>query len=308
METKEFEKKYGKYLPGYVSLYWVDYRDDLRDHMGIVQKAISSGEYYPITEELDEMFDPVSAEMEYVKETERLMSADGISNEEIESVEDDLIEWIQENDESTPIKDLIRNTGKITVFYSLGRYLDSDEDTIYAELIKIGVDEKNARTIAENAFDGGDLRIYFSANIDELIEAKGKYIVFDGEFSVGVINYHVGSGWYEDVVLDNLKLEFKRENLIVSREEKWGLEEVFGMYENWCESDEVKFEDDETGGKEVEESGVSEYVEQTRKWAEDAKKGKCHIDDPDFRHHDMVYENDYPCGWRCKRCGKFVVD
>lgn len=308
METKEFKEKYGKYLPGYVSLYWVDYRDDLSNYMSIVQKAISSGEYYPITEELDEMFDPVSAEMEYVKETERLMSADGISNEEIESVEDDLIEWIRENDESSPIKDLIRNTGKITVFYSLGRYLDSDEDTIYTDLIKIGVDENNARKIAENAFDGGDLRIYFSANINELIEAEGKYIVFDGEFSVGVINYHVGSGWYEDVVLKDLKLEFKRENLIVSREEKWGLEEVFGMYENWCESDEVKFTDDETDGKEVEESGASEYIEQTRKWAEDAKKGICHIDDPDFRHHDMVYENDYPCGWRCKRCGKFVID
>ena len=50
METKKFEKKYGKYLPGYVSLYWVDCRDDLSNYMSIVQKAISSGEYYPITE------------------------------------------------------------------------------------------------------------------------------------------------------------------------------------------------------------------------------------------------------------------
>lgn len=149
METKEFEKRYGKYLPGYVSLYWVDYRDDLSGYMSAVQKAISSGEYYPITEELDDMFDPVSAEMEYVKETERRMSAGGISNEEIESVEDDLIEWIRENDESNPIKDLIRNTGKITVFYSLGRYLSGDEDTIYTELIKIGVDEKNANNRIE---------------------------------------------------------------------------------------------------------------------------------------------------------------
>lgn len=308
METKEFKKKYGKYLPGYVSLYWVDHRDDLSNYMNIVQKAISSGEYYPITEELDGMLDPVSAEMEYVKGIERIMSADGISNEEIESVEDDLIEWIRDNDESSPIKDLIRNTGKITVFYSLGRYLDSDEDTIYAELIKIGVDENNARKIASCAFDGGDLRIYFSESIDNLIEAKGKYIVFNGEFSVGVINYHVGSGWYEDVVLNNLKLEFKRENLIVSCEEKWGLEEIFAQYKNWCESDEVKFADDETDGKKIEKSGASEYIERTRKWAEDAKKGKCHIDDPDFGHHDMVYENDYPCGWRCKRCGKFVID
>ena len=308
METKEFKEKYGEYLPGYVSLYWVDYRDDLSEHMDIVQKAISAGDYCPITEELDDMFDPVSAEMEYVKETERRMSAGGISNEEIESIEDDLIDWICENDESNPIKDLIRNTGKITVFYSLGRYLSGDEDTIYTELIKIGVDEKNAQTIASNAFDGGDLRIYFSAGIDELIEAKGKYIVFDGEFWVGVINYHVGSGWYEDVVLKNLKLEFKRENLIVSCEEKWGLEEIFGQYNNWCESDEVKFTDDETDGKKVEESAASEYIDRTRKWEEDAKKGICHIEDPDFRHHDMVYENDYPCGWRCKRCGKFVID
>ena len=308
METKEFKEKYGEYLPGYVSLYWVDYRDDLSNYMGIVQKAISSGDYYPITEELDDMFDPVSAEMGYVKETKRLMSAGGISNEEIASVEDDLIEWIWDNDKSSPIEDLIRNTGKITVFYSLGRYLSGDEDTIYTELIKIGVDEKNAQKIASNAFDGGDLRIYFSAEIDELIEAKGKYIVFDGEFSVGVINYHVGSGWYEDVVLKNLKLEFKRENLIVSNEEKWGLEEIFGQYPNWCESDEVKFTDDETDGKEVEESEASKHIEQTRKWAEDAKNGKCHPDDPDFRHHIMVYENDYPCGWRCKRCGRFVID
>lgn len=308
METKEFKEKYGEYLPGYVSLYWVDYRSDLSEHMGIVQKAISIGEYYPIIEELDDMFNPVSAEMEYVKETERRMSAGGISNEEIESVEDDLIDWIRDNDESNPVKDLIRNTGKITVFYSLGRYLSGDEDTIYTELIKIGVDEKNAQTIASNAFDGGDLRIYFSAGIDELIEAKGKYIVFDGEFSVGVINYHVGSGWYEDVVLKDLKLEFKRENLIVSNEEKWGLEEIFGQYPNWCESDEVKFTDDETDGKEVEESEASKYIEQTRKWAEDARNGKCHPNDPDFGHHIMVYENDYPCGWRCKRCGRFVID
>lgn len=308
METKEFKEKYGKYLPGYVSLYWVDYRDDLSEYMDIVQKAISSGEYYPLTEKLDEWFMDNVSDKECLLDIKKKMIEDNIPVEEIENIEDDLLDWIRDHDVSNPIKDLIRNTGKITVFYSLGRYLSGDEDTIYTDLIKIGVDEKNAQTIASNAFDGGDLRIYFSAGIDELIEAKGKYIVFDGEFSVGVINYHVGSGWYEDVVLKDLKLEFKRENLIVSNEEKWGLEEIFGQYPNWCESDDVKFTDDETDGKEVEESEASKYIEQTRKWAEDAKNGKCHPDDPDFGHHIMVYENDYPCGWRCKRCGRFVID
>lgn len=308
METKEFEKKYGKYLPNTVNLYYVDYRDDLSNQMDAVQQAIRTGEYYPITERMNDWFENNESDFDYWMGMREKMQKDGLTSEEIESVEEDALEWIRDHDVSNPIKDLILNTGKITVFYSLGRYLSGDEDTIYTELIKIGVDEKNAQTIASNAFDGGDLRIYFSACIDELIEAKGKYIVFDGEFSVGVINYHVGSGWYEDVVLKDLKLEFKRENLIVSNEEKWGLEEIFGQYPNWCESDEVKFTDDETGGKEVEESEASKYIEQTRKWAEDAKNGKCHPDDPDFRHHIMVYENDYPCGWRCKRCGRFVID
>lgn len=308
METKEFEKKYGKYLPGTVNLYYVDYRDDLNNQMDAVQQAIRTGEYYPMTERMDDWFENNESDFDYWMGMREKMQKDGLASEEIESVEEDALEWIRDHDISNPIKDLIRNTGKITVFYSLGRYLSGDEDTIYTELIRIGVDEKNAQTIASNAFDGGDLRIYFSAGIDELIEAKGKYIVFDGGFSVGVINYHVGSGWYEDVVLKDLKLEFKRENLIVSNEEKWGLEEIFGQYANWCESDEVKFTDDETDGKEVEESEASKYIEQTRKWAEDARNGKCHIDDPDFGHHIMVYENDYPCGWRCKRCGRFVID
>lgn len=309
METKEFIEKYGKHLPKSVELYYVDYRDDLSNNMSPVQKAISSGDYSylneTIFEELEAAYQDTLGENIRVIQSE--MRKDGIPEDEIEGIEDDIRYYLQEHDTSDPVKQLIRNTGDITLFYATGIYLYNEEDK-RKWLSKFGVKGKQVEELIDNSYDGGELRVYFSSNIAELIEQEKKYMVFDGAVNIAIINSNVGSGWYEEVNVDNLKLPFNRKNLIISSLEKWGLEDIFGTYIDWCDKGVDTYTDDPEGAIGVEESGSCEKIERDIKWEEDARKGICHIEDPDFRHHDMEYENSFPCGWKCKRCGKFVID
>lgn len=309
METKEFIEKYGKYLPESVELYYVDYRDDLSGNMSTVQKAISSGDYAYLDEDVFDEFENAYLDTlwSHINEIKNEMRKDGISEEEIESIEDDIRGYLEEHDTSNPVKELLRNTGDITLFYATGIYLYNEDDK-RRWLSKFGVEGKELEALIDNSYDGGELRIYFSSDIAELIEQDKKYMVFDGVVNIAIINSNVGSGWYEEVNVDNLKLPFNRNNIIISSLEKWGLEDIFGMYIDWCDGEVDTYTDDPEGAIGVENSEAGKKIERDVKWEEDARRGICHIEDPDFRHHDMEYVNAFPCGWRCKRCGKFVID
>lgn len=58
-----------KYMPDYVELYYVDYRDDLSNNMGIVQKCLEKNNLYPLEESVYDWWD--YPEGEYLNESKR---------------------------------------------------------------------------------------------------------------------------------------------------------------------------------------------------------------------------------------------
>ena len=105
------------YLPDYVSLYFVNYDDDLDNHKDLLQESLSSNCLDPIHEKIWEWWD--FPEGEYLQEIRTKMEDDGLETL-FEENEDEIRDWLCENDKSTPVDDLLRNTGSISMFYSLG--------------------------------------------------------------------------------------------------------------------------------------------------------------------------------------------
>ena len=111
------DERIKKYLPNYVQLYYVDYRNDLSDSIDLLQKCIEKNSLQPLGEAVCDWWD--YPEGEYLDGIRKAMERDDL---EVlyEENEEEIREWLWENDKSTPVEDLLRNTGGITFFYSLG--------------------------------------------------------------------------------------------------------------------------------------------------------------------------------------------
>lgn len=59
MDEKE-TRPWEPYIPTYVDMYYVDYRDDLSDNTKLLQDCIDKNSLYPISEYLDDWWDVIS--------------------------------------------------------------------------------------------------------------------------------------------------------------------------------------------------------------------------------------------------------
>lgn len=312
------------YLPDYVNLYYVDYDSDLRNHPKMLQKCVSNNNLYPIEEEIYDWWD--FPEDEYIQNIQRDMENDDI--EWNEDWVDEIKEWLWENDKSTPVADLLRNTGEVVWFYSLGvcygdlwRYNHYDDEQFdedvkeICQLLNIPSDSPQVdkiKSLRAESYYGGELRIYFKSDLKSLLtenETDFSAMQFKGKFTVALIDRMNGSGYYNDVELD-LTLEFDRSNLFHSKCEKYNIYEIFGI-DNSC------FEDDKpsmlmempTETKEVAPSFQGAYLEAEAEYDRVFKLGQCTKGDMDItRHQNMTYRNTFPCGHICKDCGTFWID
>ena len=109
------------YIPQYVSLYYVDYRDDLDEHEDIQEECIRSNNMEKLYEKAYEWYEEQeSSNMhDYLEETRKNMEADNLAGE-FEKYEDEIRELIYDRNDSDPVKDLIRNSSVTNFFYSLG--------------------------------------------------------------------------------------------------------------------------------------------------------------------------------------------
>ena len=109
------------YIPQYISLYYVDYRDDLDEHEDIQEECIRSNNMEKLYEKAYEWYEEQeSSNMhDYLEETRKNMEADNLAGE-FEEHEDEIRELIYDRNDSDPIKDLIRNSSVTNFFYSLG--------------------------------------------------------------------------------------------------------------------------------------------------------------------------------------------
>lgn len=210
------------YIPQYVNLYYVDYRDDLDEHEDIQEECIRSNNMEKLYEKAYEWYEEQeSSNMhDYLEETRKNMEADNLAGE-FEEHEDEIRELIYDQNDSDPVKDLIRNSSVTNFFYSLGveisGYLTgcslrgesvamACHKVRRALHLKKGEFDEKIEELVENATYGGELRIYFNAMFDRLIskdpENDFKSIRFHGNVVVAIADSRNGSGHHVRIPLD----------------------------------------------------------------------------------------------------------
>lgn len=316
------------YIPQYVSLYYVDYRDDLDEHEDIQEECIRSNNMEKLYEKAYEWYEEQenSNMHDYLEETRKNMEADNLAGE-FEEHEDEIRELIYDRNDSDPVKDLIRNSSVTNFFYSLGveisGYLTgcslrgesvamACHKVRRALHLKKGQFDEKIEELVENATYGGELRIYFNAMFDRLIsKAPGndfKSIRFHRNVVVAIADSRNGSGHHVRIPLD-ITFPFRRENLFVDSQVHYSYaNEVCGMTNDWCDS--TKWETGMipfTGS--VRKSRMAEYKKQEAAYEQTFRSGKCTFGDMNYkRHRDVRYSNEYPAGCRCPHCGTFWID
>ena len=83
--------------------------------------------------------------------------------------------------------------------------------------------------------------------------------------------------------------------------------EVCGLYKPYYDYDFVLTHD-----KRIKQATVNPYlIEKANEYAkfdELLKQGQCSFNDPRWKSHDTEYINNFPCGDKCKKCGRFFID
>lgn len=316
------------YLPSYVNLYYVDYRDDLSNSKETIQESLSTNSLAPIHDKVSEWWEnPAGYEM---REIEEKMSKDGL-DELFANNEDEIRDWLHDNDKSTPVEDLLRNTGDITMFYSLGLEISSwhtgfmvrpyrngtyamDAYKVRRILgIKKGTQEADAIDRVVEQSGGGELRIYFSSDLRDTIsnsETDFQQIHFKGEVAVAIYDPANGGGDFEYIRIDKT-FPFVRENLYTSNSDKYPIEECFGMGRSWIKeypAPTFSIEPLKTRQR-ITKSKNAEIIAREAELNRVFKAGGCTFGDMDFRRHrNTYYKNEIPCGTHCPHCGTFWID
>ena len=297
------------YVPQYVSLYHVDYRDDLDEHEDIQEECIRSNSLEKLYEKAYEWYEEQeSLNMRgYLEETRKSMEADSLAGQ-FEEHEDEIRDLIYDRNDSDPAKDLIRNSSVTNFFYSLGVEISGyqagipqrGESTAMACYkvrralhLKKGQFDEKIEELVENAAYGGELRVYFNAMFDRLVSEDAgndfRSIRFYGNVVVAIA--------------DSLNGSFVDSQVHYSY-----ADEVCGMANDWCDS--TKWETGMaplTGS--VRKSRMAEHQEQEAAYEKAFRSGKCTFGDMNYkRHRDVRYSNGYPAGCRCPHCGTFWID
>jgi len=336
------DERIKKYLPDYVCLYYVDYRDNLEDrsNAGLLQKCIEKNSLQPLDEAIYDWWDCPTEE--YMDAIYKAMKADDLE-ELYYANEEEIRDWLYENDKSTPVEDLLRNTGGITFFYSLGMEVDgwhrgdffcnpyrgeSEAMAAYRVSRKLGIrkgtkDYELIEEMVSEAGGGGELRIYFETSVDELISGAEenrlywtnedgkkdfKSMRFMGNVKIAIYNPNEGSGWETTIYLDKV-FPFKRENLFVSETEKWDIESSFGMCGDWLRDKDTPAMLYKSCKGAIRESKTAERNKREAELTRIFRAGGCTHGDMDMsRHRDVHYVNEVPCGSHCPHCGTFWID
>lgn len=314
------EKSWADYVPSSTYLYYVDRNDGLNNQVQTLQECITTNEWYPITEKIDEWWDsPDSYELEQIEEA---MFKDG-KQDLFEEHYDEIRELIWERDISTPLKDLLGNT-YLNAFYTIAEpdyQWGMDAEKTAREIreifgIKEGTPEaEEILLMVEESGYGGELRIYFEADFQKIVNQKSKeedykQIRFNGEIALAFYNSTVGSGWYCIIRVDKA-FPFNRENLFLSKCDSYYLEDCFGMVSNCfrdCAEPEFSYEP-LTAEETMPTASTSLKVQREIEYEKAYRAGGCTFGDIKYsRHRDVYYINDFPCGSKCPHCGQFWID
>lgn len=311
-------------LPKKVSLYYVDYSDNLSEHLDIVQAAIHGN-----SDELDEIFtywdtwESVKYLLDELKnDIERKYEIDD-AQDLIDEYIDDLRDEIYYRDTSTPLADLIRNTGEQVFFYdtgmSIGDYTTDIRERVSDCKRALRIPQKNKDFDSQltdmccNAGYGGQLVIYFYDDLERWLNLDRKKILpnaieFSGSVTVAIVNHMNGSGGDTEIG-HSFWLPFDRQNVFLDKTISYNYTySVCGMISSWCNGTQVELTRKRTH-KKAAHSPTNDHIERERQLDATFKDGKCTPGDMKYsRHRDVTYINEYPCGSKCPHCGTFWID
>lgn len=312
-----------KYADSEICLFYADYRDNFDGHEKLINSCIRKNDFSDMYELVDEsVMDAIDCaaaqEMESIVEK---MKEDGINPDIID--EDEILEYLKENDSSDPFKQIMNNTSDMVFFYSLGEEFvepwDAD-DTLESmnrikKLFNISSDEYDEyiENFIHQAWNG-ELRVYFRYPFEVFTGDLDKYktITFNGKVAIAIVNSLEGSGdhiFLEIKQENKVSFPFKKENLFVDKAVHYSYTyEVCGMYPSWCEDTVMELSEEDID-KKIETSQTGAHVEREAEFQRVFDAGGCSAGDINFkRHRGIKYDNGFPAGWRCPHCGQFWID
>lgn len=178
--------------------------------------------------------------------------------------------------------------------------------------IKTNKFDAKVRELLNNASYGGNLVVYFAADVmtlrDCVFSKEKQFITFKGNVSIAITNTCNGSG-HDVEIQHSFKLPFNPDNLFYEDTIKYNYSwAVCGMSRDWCNGTDWGFEL-ATKKVETKESSLNASIAKDREYKRIFASGKCTFGDMDInRHRRVSYVNEYPCGNRCPDCGTFWID
>lgn len=324
--TEEIKAKIIGLLDKSYSLRYVDYRESLEENLEAVQKSIHAGDYEAVDEAIEDYDGDWEAVEEIIKELKREVENKLEVSEEdaeafVEEMKEELREKIEERDTSNPLKDLLRNTGKVVMFYDTGVETEGYGCNVKAELRKVkrALGLRRDQTFADARLEmmilqasyGGKLVVYFRDTLEDWLgDIDANVIRFKGNVSVAIVDHCNGSGDSTEVRYDlGFDFPFNRENIFIDKTIDYNYTySVCGMSSDWCDGTSVTLLKKRTR-KVAERSSVNDFMDKEAELDAKFKAGGCTIGDMKFnRHRDVFYINDYPCGNKCPHCGTFWID
>lgn len=316
------------YVPRMVSLYHVDYNENLDNHDELQERCIRRNSLEPLKEQVRKWYGEQehNSLQRYLAKIRKAMEADGKSDEYTRH-EESMKELLYERNGIDPANELIDNSTVTNMFYSLGVEI---EGCVYgsnargrAEAISLhkirkalslkkGQFEDKLHELLLNTPYGGELRIYFNAIFSRLLTRNNKNdfkrIRFYGNVIIAVVDNRNRAGYHIRLPTD-LTLPFLRDNLFVDSQVHYSYaNEICGMLNGWCDSTRW-----ETGMEPVKsilrKSRMSEHQRQEALYDKIFREGGCTWGDMNHkRHRNTYYINSFPYGTKCPHCGTCWID
>ncbi|GHT89094.1 hypothetical protein FACS189474_5440 [Bacteroidia bacterium] len=333
MENKIQFSQVLELVPDYVDLHEIVSSDTLNDYIDLLQECIAQNSLDALYEQVDNMYmDREDEVLNYYKQNieESLVIKYNLEKDVahklvFETYQEKTEELLYERNNSDAIRDLLKNTDKVSIFIDLGLQIEEDsyawtrgKQSDWLKKIKRKLKitspkwDDDIRIMLSQASYGGQLVVYFYESVDILIKEENddwKSITFTNP-AVAIINIGNGSGDHIQLKGHTVSVAFDRENVFIDQYFKYSyVEAVCGMDQNWCKNSQAQFSSIPIRGKKREASPLAAQALQDRKYAEMYKKGGCTSFDMDInRHRDVYYINNFPCGSKCPHCGTFWID
>jgi hypothetical protein len=320
-------------LPAYVGLCHVDYNDNLNHSIDLLQTCMASNSLDKLHEEMFDVYADNEAEAlnEYKKELQNnIESQYGMDEDDacrlvFETYENEIEAKLWEKDDSDVVGDLLKNTGRFSVFIDTGLEIEDgswawmrSEQTAWMQKIKRRLKitastwDRDIRAMLSEASYGGQLVVYFHDSVQNILTDSDKdwqSVTFTNP-AVAIINTGCGSGDHCHLEGHTFTMAFVRENLFIDKYFKYNyVSEVCGMNQDWCRDSKARFSYEKTARRKNATSSLAAQAAQDRKYAETYRNGGCSFGDMDIqRHRDVHYINNFPCGNKCPHCGTFWID